>query len=291
MKGIVLAGGSGTRLQPLTAVFSKQLLPVFDKPLIHYPISTLMAAGIREILIITTPQDEHLFKSLLGDGSTIGVNFQFLIQKEPAGIPQAFLIAKNFIGNDNVALILGDNVFFGSGLGRQLATHTETKGALVFGYSVSDPQRYGVAEIDRNGNILSLEEKPEAPKSNIAVTGLYFYDNSVISRTQSLRPSTRGELEITDLNLSYLESRELRLNLLPRGTAWLDTGTFDALHDASTFVRVLEERQGTKIACLEEIAWRNNWISDKELEVLASSDTKKYISKYLLGLLNQSMGF
>lgn len=288
MKGIVLAGGTGSRLQPLTAVFSKQLLPVFDKPLIHYPVSTLMAAGIREILVITSPQDEHLFKALLGDGSEIGVNFEFLSQEKPAGIPQAFLIGENFIGEDKVALILGDNIFFGSGLGRQLATYKQTKGALVFGYSVSDPERYGVAEIDSNGKVLSIQEKPNQPKSNIAVTGLYFYDNSVISRSKSLRPSARGELEITDLNESYLRSGELCLNLLPRGTAWLDTGTFGALHDASTFVRVIEERQATKIACLEEIAWRNKWLSDEELEVLALSKSRKNISTYLLGLLNQS---
>lgn len=288
MKGIILAGGTGSRLQPLTAVFSKQLLPVFDKPLIHYPVSTLMAAGIREILVITTPQDEHLFKALLGDGSEIGVNFQFLPQEVPAGIPQAFLIGEKFIGEDKVALILGDNIFFGSGLGRQLASYKQTSGALVFGYSVSDPERYGVAEIDPTGNVLSIEEKPDKPKSNIAVTGLYFYDNSVISRSKSLRPSPRGELEITDLNKNYLRSGELRLNLLPRGTAWLDTGTFGALHDASTFVRVIEERQATKIACIEEIAWRNEWVSDEELEVLAHSNHRKNISTYLLGLLNNS---
>lgn len=287
MKGIVLAGGTGSRLHPLTAVFSKQLLPVFDKPLIYYPVSTLMASGIREILVITTPQDEHLFKALLGDGSEIGVNFKFLSQVKPAGIPQAFLIGEKFIGEDKVALILGDNIFFGSGLGRQLAAYKQTSGALVFGYSVSDPERYGVAEIDSNGKVLSIEEKPAKPKSNIAVTGLYFYDNSVISRSKSLRPSARGELEITDLNQNYLRSEELSLNLLPRGTTWLDTGTFGALHDASTFVRLIEERQATKIACLEEIAWRNRWLSDEELEVLAHSNSRKNISTYLFGLLNQ----
>jgi len=286
VKGIVLAGGTGSRLQPLTAVFSKQLLPVFDKPLIHYPISTLMAAGIREMLIITTPQDQHLFKNLLGDGSEIGVSFEFRSQEKPAGIPQAFLIGEDFVGEDKVALVLGDNIFFGSGLGRQLATYMETSGALVFGYSVSDPERYGVAEIDASGNVVSLVEKPTMPRSNIAVTGLYFYDNSVISRTKSLSPSARGELEITDLNQSYLESGELRLNLLPRGTAWLDTGTFGALHDASTFVRVIEERQATKIACLEEIAWRNNWVTSEELKKLALTSSRKNISKYLIGLIN-----
>jgi glucose-1-phosphate thymidylyltransferase len=285
MKGIILAGGTGSRLQPLTAVLSKQLLPVYDKPLIHYPISTLMAAGIREILVITTPQDEHLFRMLLGDGSEIGVNFQFRSQEKPLGIPQAFLIGDDFIGQDKVALVLGDNIFFGPGLGRQLETFKQTSGALVFGYSVSDPERYGVAELDKSGKVLSLEEKPKKPKSNVSVTGLYFYDNSVISRAKLLRPSARGELEITDLNRNYLESGELNLILLSRGTAWLDTGTFNALHDASTFVRVIEERQGTKVACLEEIAWRNGWVSDEELMELAMSEKRKNISSYLLSLV------
>jgi glucose-1-phosphate thymidylyltransferase len=244
-----------------------------------------MAAGIREILVITTPQDEHLFRMLLGDGSEIGVNFQFRSQEKPLGIPQAFLIGDDFIGQDKVALVLGDNIFFGPGLGRQLETFKQTSGALVFGYSVSDPERYGVAELDKSGKVLSLEEKPKKPKSNVSVTGLYFYDNSVISRAKLLRPSARGELEITDLNRNYLESGELNLILLSRGTAWLDTGTFNALHDASTFVRVIEERQGTKVACLEEIAWRNGWVSDEELMELAMSEKRKNISSYLLSLV------
>ena len=287
MKGIVLAGGTGSRLHPLTAVFSKQLLPVFDKPLIHYPLGTLMVAGIRDILIITTPQDQDLFQRLLGDGTELGMNIQYATQEKPAGIPQAFLIGENFIGQDKVALILGDNIFFGTGLGRQLREHLDTNGARVFGYEVSDPERYGVAQIDSNGRVLSLEEKPHSPKSNLAVTGLYFYDNSAVERTKELKPSKRGELEITDLNINYLNTKELHLDVLPRGTAWLDTGTFDALHDAATFVRVIEERQGTKISCLEEIAWRNGWLSGEELEDLANSGTRNNIKSYLLKLVER----
>ena len=287
MKGIVLAGGTGSRLHPLTAVFSKQLLPVFDKPLIHYPLGTVMVAGIRDILIITTPQDQDLFQRLLGDGTELGMNIQYATQEKPAGIPQAFLIGENFIGQDKVALILGDNIFFGTGLGRQLREHLDTNGARVFGYEVSDPERYGVAQIDSNGRVLSLEEKPHSPKSNLAVTGLYFYDNSAVERTKELKPSKRGELEITDLNINYLNTKELHLDVLPRGTAWLDTGTFDALHDAATFVRVIEERQGTKISCLEEIAWRNGWLSGEELEDLANSGTRNNIKSYLLKLVER----
>jgi len=285
MRGIVLAGGTGSRLRPLTAVFSKQLLPVYDKPLIHYPISTLMAAGIRDILIITTPQDAHLFRALLGDGSNIGVSFEFRTQDKPAGIPQAFLIGESFIGDDKVALVLGDNIFFGAGLGRQLKKHLHTEGAQVFGYEVSDPERYGVAEIDADGKVLSLVEKPQIPTSNLAVTGLYFYDNSVISRSKLLKPSARGELEITDLNRNFLDTDELHLDVLQRGTAWLDTGTFSALHEAATFVRVIEERQGTKIACLEEIAWRNGWISNKDMEQIISESSNPNLSDYLLRIL------
>lgn len=286
MRGIVLAGGTGSRLRPLTAVFSKQLLPVYDKPLIHYPISTLMAAGIRDILIITTPQDAHLFRALLGDGSNIGVSFEFRTQDKPAGIPQAFLIGESFIGDDKVALILGDNIFFGAGLGRQLKKHEQVEGAQVFGYEVSDPERYGVAEIGINGKVTSLVEKPQIPKSNIAVTGLYFYDNSVVSRVKLLKPSARGELEVTDLNRNFLDSGELQLDVLQRGTAWLDTGTFHALHEAATFVRVIEERQGTKIACLEEIAWRNDWISKDDVITLALSGTRNNLRNYLINLVS-----
>jgi glucose-1-phosphate thymidylyltransferase len=285
MRGIVLAGGTGSRLRPLTSVFSKQLLPVYDKPLIHYPISTLMAAGIRDILIITTPQDAHLFRALLGDGSNIGVSFEFRTQDKPEGIPQAFLIGESFIGEDKVALVLGDNIFFGAGLGRQLKKHLQTEGAQVFGYEVSDPERYGVAEIDADGKVLALVEKPQIPTSNLAVTGLYFYDNSVISRSKLLKPSARGELEITDLNRNFLDTDELHLDVLQRGTAWLDTGTFSALHEAATFVRVIEERQGTKIACLEEVAWRNGWISDEEIVELAKSGSRNNIETYLMNLV------
>lgn len=285
MKGIVLAGGTGSRLFPLTAVFSKQLLPVYDKPMIHYPISTLMVAGISEILIITTPNDRSLFEKLLGDGSDYGLSFSYMTQEKPAGIPQAFKIGANFIGKDSVALILGDNIFFGSGLGRQLEKHVNIKGAKIFGYKVSDPERYGVADIDSMGNVISISEKPAVPKSNIAVTGLYFYDNSVIRRSEELVPSERGELEITDINLSYLIDEQLSLEILPRGTAWLDTGTFQALHDASTFIKVIEERQGTKIACLEEIAWRQGWISDQQLIDLSWQSSHQNIRSYLQALV------
>jgi glucose-1-phosphate thymidylyltransferase len=285
MKGIVLAGGTGSRLRPLTEVFGKQLLPVYDKPLIHYPISTLMAAGIREILIITTPQDAHLFRALLGDGSSLGVSFEFRTQDRAEGIPQAFLIGESFIGQERVALVLGDNIFFGSGLGRQLKKHLKTEGAQIFGYKVSDPERYGVAEIDAVGKVVSLIEKPQTPISNLAVTGLYFYDNSVVSRAKLLAPSARGELEITDLNNGFLDSGELNLDVLQRGTAWLDTGTFDALHEAATFVRVIEERQGTKIACMEEIAWRNGWISDNDLRRIIHGTSNPNLSGYLMSIL------
>lgn len=287
MKGIVLAGGTGSRLFPLTVAFSKQLLPVFDKPLIFYPVSTLMAAGIKDILIITTPQDQALFQKLLGSGEELGINISYAVQNHPKGIPEAFLIAKNFIGGEKVALILGDNIFFGTGLGRNLKNFTEVLGARIFGYEVTDPERYGVATLDDNGNLLSLEEKPTIPKSNLAVTGLYFYDNSVIEKTKNLKPSQRGELEITDLNAAYLADRKLEIEILPRGTAWLDTGTFDGLNDASNFVRVIEERQGTKIACLEEIAWRNDWITSEQLVKLSKLPSRANIANYLKNLINK----
>ena len=287
MKGIVLAGGTGSRLFPLTVAFSKQLLPVFDKPLIFYPVSTLMAAGIKDILIITTPQDQALFQKLLGSGEELGINISYAVQNQPKGIPEAFLIAKNFIGEEKVALILGDNIFFGTGLGRNLKYFTEVLGARIFGYEVTDPERYGVATLDDNGNLLSLEEKPTNPKSSLAVTGLYFYDNSVIEKTKSLKPSQRGELEITDLNAAYLADQELKIEILPRGTAWLDTGTFDGLNDASNFVRVIEERQGTKIACLEEIAWRNEWITSEQLIKLSKLPSRANIAIYLKNLMNK----
>jgi glucose-1-phosphate thymidylyltransferase len=287
MRGIVLAGGTGSRLYPLTVAFSKQLLPVFDKPLIFYPIGTLMAAGINEILIITTPQDQGLFRKLLGSGEELGINLSYAIQNDPKGIPEAFLIANNFIGNEKVALILGDNIFFGTGLGRNLKNFTKVLGARIFGYEVTDPERYGVATLDKKGSLLSLEEKPTNPKTNLAVTGLYFYDNSVVEKAKNLKPSQRGELEITDLNAMYLADRQLSIEVLPRGTAWLDTGTFDGLNDASNFVRVIEERQGTKIACLEEIAWRNGWITNEQLIKLSNSPYRSNIGHYLRNLLSK----
>jgi len=287
MKGIVLAGGTGSRLFPLTIAFSKQLLPVFDKPLIFYPVGTLMAAGIKDILIITTPHDQALFQKLLGSGKELGIDISYAVQNHPKGIPEAFLIAKNFIGGEKVALILGDNIFFGTGLGRNLKNFTEVLGARIFGYEVTDPERYGVATLDDNGNLLSLEEKPTIPKSNLAVTGLYFYDNSVIEKAKNLKPSQRGELEITDLNAAYLADRKLEIEILPRGTAWLDTGTFDGLNDASNFVRVIEERQGTKIACLEEIAWRNDWITSEQLIKLSKLPSRANIANYLKNLMNK----
>jgi glucose-1-phosphate thymidylyltransferase len=286
MKGIVLAGGTGSRLFPLTLAFSKQLLPVFDKPLIFYPVSTLMAAGINDILIITTPQDQELFQKLLGSGAHLGINISYAIQNDPKGIPEAFLIAKNFIAEEKVALILGDNIFFGTGLGRNLKNFTEVQGAQIFGYEVTDPEKYGVAILDNHGNLLSLEEKPTNPKSNLAVTGLYFYDNSVIEKTKSLKPSQRGELEITDLNIAYLADQKLTIEILPRGTAWLDTGTFNGLNDASNFVRVIEERQGTKISCLEEISWRNGWITSDQLIKLSYTPSRANIAQYLRNLVS-----
>ena len=287
MKGIVLAGGTGSRLYPLTKSISKQLLPVFDKPLIHYPIATLMAAQIREILIITTPSDQQLFQRLLGDGSEIGVTFQYVAQDSPRGIPEAFIIGEDFLSGDSAALILGDNIFFGYGLGRQLEKYRKVDGAHIFGYSVADPERYGVATFDRKGAVLTLEEKPKAPKSNVAVTGLYFYDSQVVDICKSLKPSSRGELEITDVNRRYLELGMLGLTLLPRGTAWLDTGTFESLHDASTFVRVLEERQNTKIACLEEISWRQGWLTDNELLSISENCINPILANYLKSLLEE----
>ena len=287
MKGIVLAGGAGSRLFPLTKSISKQLLPVFDKPLIHYPIATLMAAQIREILIITTPPDQQLFQRLLGDGSEIGITIEYVVQDSPRGIPEAFIIGEEFLSGDSAALILGDNIFFGYGLGRQLEKYRKVVGAHIFGYSVADPERYGVATLDRQGAVLTLEEKPKDPKSNVAVTGLYFYDSQVVDICKSLKPSSRGELEITDVNRKYLELGMLELTLLPRGTAWLDTGTFESLHDASTFVRVLEERQNTKIACLEEISWRQGWLTDDELLLISEKCVSSILANYLRSLLDE----
>jgi len=287
MKGIVLAGGTGSRLYPLTKSISKQLLPVFDKPLIHYPIATLMAAQIREILIITTPMDQQLFQRLLGDGSEIGIDIQYAIQESPKGIPEAFILGEKFLSGDSAALILGDNIFFGYGLGRQLERYRKVSGAHIFGYSVADPERYGVATLDQQGMVMTLEEKPNNPKSNIAVTGLYFYDSQVVDICKSLKPSSRGETEITDVNRKYLEMRMLEMTVLPRGTAWLDTGTIESLHDASTFVRVLEERQNTKIACLEEISWRQGWLTDDELLKISEVCINPILASYLKSLLQK----
>jgi glucose-1-phosphate thymidylyltransferase len=263
MKGIVLAGGTGSRLSPLTLAFSKQLLPIYNKPLIFYPISTLMAAGIREIAIIATPKDIPLFKSMIGDGSRLGMSITYLPQNKPNGIAEAFIIAEDFISKQSTALILGDNLFYGVGLGRHLQEYQDLIGARIFGYQVKDPTQYGIVEIGDRGEIKSIEEKPIQPKSRIAVTGLYFYDQQVSELAKTLTPSSRGELEITDLNNLYLQNSNIEVSILTRGVAWLDTGDFQNLHNAATFVRTLEERQGMQIACLEEISWRNNWISDR----------------------------
>ena len=286
MKGIILAGGSGTRLHPLTLAVSKQLMPVYNKPMIYYPLSTLMHAGIREILFITTPNDQPLFKHLLGDGSKLGCRFEYQIQHEPNGLAQAFVIGKQFIGNDNVALILGDNIFFGSGMGEKLESSNDPDGGLIFAYRVHDPERYGVVEFDNQGKAISIEEKPENPKSNYAVPGLYFYDNDVIKIAENLKPSARGEYEITDVNQEYLKSGKLQVKTLPRGIAWLDTGTFTSLIQASNFVQTIEERQGFGVGCIEAVAYSNGFINDTKLKELAIPLLKSGYGNYLMSLID-----
>jgi len=285
MKGIILAGGSGTRLYPITKGISKQLMPIYDKPMIYYPLSVLMMAGIKEILIITTSEDNDQFKRLLGNGKELGCDIQYAVQEVPNGLAQAFVIGADFIGNDKVALVLGDNIFWGTGLGRQLQKLNDVDGAYVFAYPVSDPERYGVVEFDENNKAISIEEKPEKPKSNYAVPGLYFYDNEVVDIAKNLEPSARGEYEITDVNRVYLENQKLKVSILDRSTAWLDTGTFDSLSDASEFVRVIEKRQGTKIGCIEEVAYRMGYIGKDELMRQADLLKKSGYGVYLRSIL------
>jgi glucose-1-phosphate thymidylyltransferase len=286
MRGIILAGGSGTRLHPITLGLSKQLVPVYDKPMIYYPLSTLIMAGIRDVLVITTEQDAEQFQRLLGDGSALGMSISYAQQPTPGGLAQAFVIGADFVADDRVALILGDNVFYGPGLGARLSRHTEVEGGLIFAHQVADPTAYGVVEFDADGRAVSLEEKPARPRSKFAVPGLYFYDNDVLGIASELRPSPRGELEITDVNRIYLERGRLAVEVLPRGTAWLDTGTVDTLMEAGEFVRVVESRQGLKIGCPEEVAWRQGWLSDEDLRARAEPLTKSGYGDYLLGLLD-----
>ena len=288
MKGIILAGGTGTRLHPITLGISKQLMPVYDKPMVYYPLSTLMMAGIREVLVITTPEDADQFRRLLGDGSQWGMSITYAVQPSPEGLAQAFILGADFIGGDTVALVLGDNIFFGPGLGTRLIEHSDVVGGHIFAYRVADPTAYGVVEFDRDGHAVSIEEKPERPKSSYAIPGLYFYDNDVIEIARGLKPSKRGELEITAVNEEYLRRGTLKVSVLPRGTAWFDTGTFDGLIEASQFVNVVEARQGQKIGCVEEIAWRNGWLDDDGLRCHADALAKSGYGLYLHGLLAES---
>ena len=288
MKGIILAGGSGTRLYPITKAISKQLMPIYDKPMIYYPLSILMMAGIREVLIITTPEDNPPFKRLLNDGSQLGCHFKYAIQEVPNGLAQAFVIGAKFIGNDKAALILGDNIFYGTGLGKQIRTLNNIEGGYVFAYKVSDPERYGVVEFDSDMKAISIEEKPKQPKSNFAVPGLYFYDNDIVEIAKNLKPSARGEYEITDINKEYLKKGKLNVAILDRGTAWLDTGTFDSLSDASEFVRVIEKRQDTKIGCIEEVAFRMGYINEEQLFDIALQLDKSGYGVYLKKLIKEA---
>ena len=289
MKGIILAGGSGTRLHPLTLAVSKQLMPVYDKPMIYYPLSTLMMSGIQDILIISTPHDMPLFQKLLGDGQQLGCNFTYAVQPQPEGLAQAFTIGSDFIGQDKVALVLGDNIFYGSELDKQLQNNNDPDGGIVYAYHVHDPQRYGVVEFNQEQKVTSIEEKPQKPKSNYAIPGLYFYDNKVIDIAQELQPSARGEYEITDVNKAYLTEDKLQVSILSRGTAWLDTGTFDSLMQAGTFVQLIEQRQGQKIGCIEEVAYRMQYIQEEQLEKLAHQQMKSGYGEYLMSLINPTI--
>jgi glucose-1-phosphate thymidylyltransferase len=289
MKGIILAGGSGTRLHPITYAISKQIMPVYDKPMIYYPLSTLMLAGINEILIISTPHDLPLFKKLFQDGSKLGLKFSYAEQPLPNGLAQAFVIGREFIGNDSVALVLGDNIFYGTGLGKTLENNTNPEGGIVYAYHVSDPERYGVVEFDKQMNAISIEEKPKQPKSSYAVPGLYFYDNEVVNIAASLQPSERGEYEITDVNKEYLRRKKLKVSIMDRGTAWLDTGTFDSLMQASQFVQVIEQRQGIKIACIEEIAYRKGFITKAQVAEMAKPLFKSGYGQYLMEVINDEV--